>query len=62
MKRPIDRFEGKTKKEIYQKERLLDEDNLEKHDRLAMFLAALRVFLPGLLLVIGPLLLLAILL
>lgn len=62
MKRPIDRFEGKSKKEIYQKEHLLDEDKLEKHDRLAMFLAALRVFLPGLLIVIGPLLLLAILL
>ena len=62
MKRPIDRFEGKTKKEIYQKEYLLDEDNLEKHDRLAMFLAALRVFLPGLLLVLAPLILLLILL
>lgn len=62
MKRPIDRFEGKTKKEIYQKEHLLDEDNLEKHDRLAMFLAAFKVFLPGLLIVIGPLLLFAILL
>ena len=61
MKNPIDRFEDKSEDEIYQKERLLDEDNLEKNDRLAMFLAALRVFLPALLIVLGPLLLLAIL-
>ena len=61
MKKPIDRFEEKSEDEIYQKERLLDEDNLEKNDRLAMFLAALRVFLPALLIVLGPLLLLAIL-
>ena len=61
MKRPIDRFKGKTSEEIYQKNNLLDEDNLEKGDRLAMFLAALKVFLPGLLIVVGPLLLLAIL-
>lgn len=61
MKGPIDRFSGKTDEEIYQKHHLLDEDNLEKGDRLAMFLAAMKVFLPGLLLVIGPLLLLAIL-
>ncbi len=61
MKKPIDRFEDKSEDEIYQKERLLDEDNLEKNDRLAMFLAALRVFLPALLIVLGPLLLLAIL-
>ena len=60
MKKPIDRFEDKSEDEIYQKERLLDEDNLEKNDRLAMFLAALRVFLPGLLIVIAPLILLAI--
>ena len=62
MKKPIDRFSGKNADEIYEKENLLDENNLEKDDKLAMFLAALRVFLPGLLLVIGPLLLLAILL
>lgn len=61
MKRPIDRFKGKSNEEIYQKNNLLDEDNLEKGDRLAMFLAALKVFLPGLLIVVGPLLLLAIL-
>ena len=62
MRKPIDRFSEKNADEIYEKENLLDEDNLEKDDKLAMFLAALRVFLPGLLLVIGPLLLLAILL
>ena len=62
MKKPIDRFSGKSADEIYEKENLLDEDNLEKDDRLAMFLAAMKVFLPGLLLVIAPLLLLAILL
>lgn len=62
MKKPIDRFSGKTADEIYEKENLLDDDNLEKDDRLAMFLAAMKVFLPGLLLVIAPLLLLAILL
>lgn len=62
MKKPIDRFSGKTADEIYEKENLLDENNLEKDDRLAMFLAAMKVFLPGLLLVIAPLLLLAILL
>lgn len=61
MRGPIDRFAGKTEEEIYQKEILLDEDNLEKGDQLAMFLAAMRVFLPGLLLVCGPLLLFAIL-
>lgn len=62
MKKPIDRLKGKSEEEIYQKESLLDEDNLEKNDRLAMFLAALKVFLPGLLILIGPLLLFAILL
>ena len=60
MKKPIDRFSGKNADEIYEKENLLDEDNLEKDDRLAMFLAAIKVFLPGLLLVVGPLLILAI--
>ena len=59
MKRPINSFEGKSEEEIYKKEALLDDDNLEKHDRLAMFLAAMKVFLPGLLIVIGPLLLFA---
>lgn len=62
MKKPIDRFSGKNADEIYEKENLLDEDNLEKYDRLAMFLAAMKVFLPGLLIVIVPLLLVAILL
>ena len=62
MRGPIDRFRDKSSKEIYKKEELLEKENLEKHDRLAMFLAALKVFLPGLLIVIGPLLLLAILL
>ncbi|WP_262121110.1 hypothetical protein [Anaerococcus sp. Marseille-Q5996] len=62
MRKPIDRFSEKNADEIYEKENLLDENNLEKNDKLAMFLAAIRVFLPGLLLVIGPLLLLAILL
>lgn len=60
MKKPIDRFSDKNADEIYEKENLLDDDNLEKDDRLAMFLAAIRVFLPGLLIVIAPLLLLAI--
>ncbi|WP_394022337.1 hypothetical protein ACF3NF_04390 [Anaerococcus martiniensis] len=62
MRKPIDMFSEKNADEIYEKENLLDENNLEKDDKLAMFLAAIRVFLPGLLLVIGPLLLLAILL
>ena len=62
MRKPIDRFSEKNADEIYEKENLLYENNLEKDDKLAMFLAAIRVFLPGLLLVIGPLLLLAILL
>ena len=62
MRKPIDSFSERNADEIYEKENLLDENNLEKDDKLAMFLAAIRVFLPGLLLVIGPLLLLAILL
>lgn len=61
MKRPIDRFAGKTDAEIYEKTHLLDDDNLEKGDRLAMFIAAIKVLLPGLLLVIAPFLLIAIL-
>lgn len=52
MKRPIDRFKGKSKEEIYEKERLLDQDNLEKHDKLAMFLAAMKVFMPPVLLIV----------
>ena len=60
MRKPIDSFSEKNADEIYEKENLLDEDNLEKDDRLAMFLAAMKVFLPGLLLVVGPLLILAI--
>ncbi len=62
MKRPIDAFKDKDLQEIYEKEDLLDENNLEKGDRLAMFLAAMKAFLPGLLILIGPLLLFAMLL
>ncbi|MDU2829146.1 MAG: hypothetical protein E6Z21_07520 [Anaerococcus vaginalis] len=52
MKRPIDPFKNKTKEEIYEKEELLEEDNLEKNDRFAMFLAAMKVFLPPVLLIL----------
>ena len=62
MRKPIDRFSGKSNEEIYQKESLLEDDNLEKYDRLAMFLAALKVLFPALLIVVGPILLFAILL
>lgn len=60
MRKPIDRFEDKSEEEIYQKESLLDEDNLEKNDRLAMFLAALKALFPALIIVLGPILLFAI--
>ena len=50
MKRPIDRFKGKSREEIEKKEDLLDHDNLERGDKLAMFLAAMRVFMPFVLL------------
>ena len=46
MKAPIDRFKGKSPEEIYEKESLLDKDNLDKHDQMAMFMAAMKVFLP----------------
>ena len=59
MKAPIDRFKGKSHEEIYEKERLLDKDNLEKKDQLAMFLAAMKVFMPVVLLLLAPLFLLA---
>ncbi|WP_311492357.1 hypothetical protein [uncultured Anaerococcus sp.] len=59
MKRPIDRFKGKTREEIEEKESLLDEDNLERGDRLAMFLAAMRVFMPFVLLILAPIFLIA---
>ena len=59
MKRPIDRFKGKTREEIEAKEDLLDRDNLEKGDRLAMFLAAMRVFMPFVLLLLAPIFLIA---
>lgn len=59
MKRPIDRFKGKTREEIEEKESLLDKDNLEKGDRLAMFLAAMRVFMPFVLLILAPIFLIA---
>lgn len=52
MKRPIDPFKNKAKEEIYEKEELLEEDNLEKNDRFAMFLAAMKVFLPPVLLIL----------
>ena len=59
MKRPIDRFKGKTLEEIEEKESLLDKDNLERGDRLAMFLAAMKVFLPFVLLLLAPIFLIA---
>lgn len=59
MKRPIDRFKGKTLEEIEEKESLLDKDNLERGDRLAMFLAALKVFMPFVLLLLAPIFLIA---
>lgn len=52
MKKPIDRFKGKSKEEIYEKEHLLDPENLEKHDKLAMFLAAMKVFMPPVILIL----------
>ncbi|ACV28075.1 Uncharacterised protein [Anaerococcus prevotii] len=61
MKAPIDRFKGKSQKEIYEKERLLDRDNLENNDQLAMFLAAMKVFMPWVLLILSPLIILALL-
>lgn len=62
MRKPIDRFSDKSNEEIYQKETLLEDDNLEKYDKLAMFLAAIKVLFPALLIVVGPILLFAILL
>lgn len=59
MKRPIDRFKGKSREEIKEKENLLDKDNLERGDRLAMFLAAMRVFMPFVLLLLAPIFLIA---
>ena len=59
MKRPIDRFKGKSFEEIEEKESLLDQDNLERGDKLAMFLAAMRVFMPFVLLLLAPLFLFA---
>ena len=59
MKRPIDRFKGKTREEIEAKENLLDRDNLERGDKLAMFLAAMRVFMPFVLLLLAPIFLIA---
>ena len=54
MKAPIDRFKGKSPEEIYEKESLLDKDNLDKHDQMAMFIAAMKVFLPWVLLILSP--------
>lgn len=62
MKAPIDRFKGKSREEIYEKEKLLDKENLDKNDQLAMFLAAMKVFLPWLLLILSPLIIFALLL
>lgn len=59
MKRPIDRFKGKTREEIEAKEDLLERDNLERGDKLAMFLAAMRVFMPFVLLLLAPIFLIA---
>ena len=59
MKRPIDRFKGKSREEIEEKENLLDKDNLERGDRLALFLAAMRVFMPFVLLLLAPIFLIA---
>mgnify|MGYP001176801919 FL=1 len=59
MKRPIDRFKGKTKEEIEKKESRLDYDNLERGDKLAMFIAAMRVFMPFVLLLLAPIFLIA---
>ena len=59
MKRPIDRFKGKTREEIEAKEDLLDRDNLERGDKLAMLLAAMRVFMPFVLLLLAPIFLIA---
>ena len=59
MKRPIDKFKDKSKEEIDKKESLLDPDNLEKSDKLAMFLAAIRVFMPFVILIFLPFLLIA---
>ena len=59
MKRPIDRFKGKTREEIEEKGDLLDRDNLERGDKLAMFLAAMRVFMPFVLLLLAPIFLIA---
>lgn len=53
MKKPIDRFKGLSEEEKRKKESLLDEENLEKYDKLAMFLAALKAFLPPLILIIA---------
>ncbi len=53
MRRPIDSFEGKSREEIEAKERLLDDDNLEKGDRAALFLAALKTFSPIILTLVG---------
>lgn len=52
MKKPVDPFKDKTREEIYKKEDLLEKDNLEKDDRLAMFLAAMKVFGPPVLIIL----------
>lgn len=59
MKRPIDRFKGKSREEIEEKEDLLDYDNLERGDKLAMFIAAMRVFMPFVFLLLAPIFLIA---
>lgn len=58
MRKLVDPFKNKSKEEIYKKEELLEKDNLEKHDKFAMFLAAMKVFLLPVLLILGLFLLL----
>lgn len=53
MRKPVDPFKDKSDEEIYEKEELLEDDNLEKHDRLAMFLAAMKVFGPPVLIILA---------
>ncbi|MCI5839328.1 MAG: hypothetical protein SOZ89_05535 [Peptoniphilaceae bacterium] len=58
MKKIEDPLKNYTKEEIEKKEHLLDKDNLEKNDKLAMFLAAIKVFgLPLLIMCVGIILL-----
>lgn len=51
-RKPIDRFEGLTEEEQEAKIREFGESDFEKTDMLAIILAALRVFLPPVLLLL----------